>query len=111
MLLVHRGIRIIRHLPRGINQGRDLAYSLDTHVTQGGICYRVLGIKTKGEACVMCLIQCISREEQARGAVFKGQDSHVCLEVVSSGAEVAIDEQAALPLVLCCRSMVAKAIK
>ena len=58
MLLVHRGIRIIRmefkHLRRDINQARDLVSSLDAHVTQGGLCYRVLGIKTKGEDCVKC---------------------------------------------------------
>ena len=45
------------------------------------------------------------------GAMFKGQNSHVCLEAVSSGAEVAVDGPGALPLHLCCISMVAKAIK
>ena len=43
--------------------------------------------------------------------MFKGQDSHVCLETVSSGAEVVVDGPGALPLLLCCRSMVAKVIK
>ena len=38
----------------GINQARDLVSSLDAHVTQVGLCYRVLGIKTKGEDCVKC---------------------------------------------------------
>ena len=41
-------------LPRGINQARDVVSSLDAHVTCGGLCYRVLGIKTKGEDCVKC---------------------------------------------------------
>ena len=43
--------------------------------------------------------------------MFEGQDSSVRLEAVSSGAEVAVDGPGALPLLLCCRSMVAKAIK
>ena len=42
--------------------------------------------------------------------MFKGQDSRMGLEAVSSGAEVAVDGPGALPLLLCCRSMVAKAI-
>ena len=41
--------------------------------------------------------------------MFKVQDSRVGLEAVSCGAEVAVDGPGALPL-LCCRSMVAKAI-
>ena len=45
MLLVHRGI---------CSRARDLVPSLDAHVTQGGLCCRVLGIKTKGEDCVKC---------------------------------------------------------
>ena len=32
-----------------INQARDFVSSLDAHVTQGGLYYRVLGIKTRGE--------------------------------------------------------------
>ena len=46
------------------------------------------------------------------GALFKGQDSRVCLQAVSSGAEVEVDgpDGGALSL-LCCRSVVAKAIK
>ena len=58
MLVVHKGIcsKDVRGklLPRGINQARDLVSSLDDHVTWGGLCYRVLGIKTKGEDCVKC---------------------------------------------------------
>ena len=42
--------------------------------------------------------------------MFKGQDSRVCLEAVSSEAELAVDRPGALPLLLCCRSVVAKAI-
>ena len=41
-------------LPQRINQARGLVSSLDAHVTQGGLCYRVLGIKTRGEGCVKC---------------------------------------------------------
>ena len=40
--------------------------------------------------------------------MFKGQDSRVHLEAVLSGAEMAVDGPDALPLLLCCRSMVAK---
>ena len=43
--------------------------------------------------------------------MFKGQDSCVCLETMSSGAEVIVDGPGALPLLLCCRSMVAKEIQ
>ena len=42
--------------------------------------------------------------------MIKGRDSRVGLEGVSSGAEVAVDGPGALPLLLCYRSMVAKAI-
>ena len=31
-------------LPQGIHLASDLFSSLDAHVTQGGLCYRVLGI-------------------------------------------------------------------
>ena len=55
MLVVHKGIcskdvrgRLLR---QGINQARDLVSSLDAW---GGLCYRVLGIKTKGEDFVKC---------------------------------------------------------
>ena len=62
MLVVHKGtfevkmFRIVRGklLPQGINQARDLVSRLDAHVTWGDLCYRVLGIKTKGEDCVKC---------------------------------------------------------
>ena len=33
--------------------------------------------------------------------MFKGQDSCVCLEAVSSGAEVVVDGPGAIPLLLC----------
>ena len=56
MLVVHKGIcsKDVRGklLPRRTNQARDLVSSLDAHVTWGGLCYGVLGIKTKGEDCV-----------------------------------------------------------
>ena len=96
----------------GDQSGQGLGSSLDAHVAQGGLCYRVLGIKTKGEDCVKCPDPMyLTRQELVCGALFKGQDSHVCLEAVSSGAEVAVDEPGALPLLLCCRSVVAKGIK
>ena len=53
MLLVFR-IIWVEASTSGINQARDLVSSLDAYVTQGGLCYRVLGIKTKGEDCVKC---------------------------------------------------------
>ena len=40
--------------PWGMNWARGLIPSLDAHVTQGGLCCRVLGVKTKGEDCVKC---------------------------------------------------------
>ena len=43
--------------------------------------------------------------------MFKEQDSRMRLKAVYSGAEVAVDGPGALPLLLCCRSMVAKVIK
>ena len=47
--------RIIRvGVPTSGDQARDLVSSLDAHVTQGGLCHRVLGIKIKGEDCVKC---------------------------------------------------------
>ena len=54
MLLVHRGIGGSIYLGGSIRPCRDLVSSLDAHVTQGGLCYRVLGIMTKGEDCVKC---------------------------------------------------------
>ena len=55
-MLVHRGNRIVsgKLLPQGINQASALVSSLDAHVTWGGLCYRILGNKTKGEDCVKC---------------------------------------------------------
>ena len=97
MLLVHsyqnnRGGNTYIH--RGINQARDLVSSLDAHVTQGGLCYRVLQIKTKGEDCVKSPDPMyLTRQELVWGAMFKEQDSQVCLEAMSSGAEMAVDGQ------------------
>ena len=59
------------------------------------------------------MIQCISRDRSwfgGGGAMFKGQDSHMGLEAVSSGAEMAVDRPGAVPLLFCCRSMLAKVI-
>ena len=97
----------------GDQSGQGLSfYSLDAHVNQGGLCYRVLGIKTKGEDCVKCPDPMyLTRQELVWEAVFKGQDSRMCLKAVSSGAEVAEDGPGALPLLCCCRSVVDKAIK
>ena len=59
----------------------------------------VLGIKTRGEDCVTCPDPMyLTRQEL--GAMFKGQDSRMHLEPVSSGAEVGIDGPGALPLLL-----------
>ena len=72
-----------------LGQARDLVSSQDAHVTWGS---QIMGIKTKGEDYVNSPIQCISQDRSwFLGAMFKGQDSHVCLEAVSSGAEVAVD--------------------
>ena len=50
----------------------------------------------------------LMRQELVWGAMFKGQDSHMGLKAVSSGAEMAVDRPSAVPLLLCCRSMLAK---
>ena len=63
-------------------------------------------LRPKGRTVLSALIQCISRDRSWLG----GQDSRVGLEAVPSGAEVAVDGPGALPLLLCCRSMVAKVI-
>ena len=65
-------------------------------------------LKPKG---LSVLIQCISRDRSwFGGAMFKEQDSHMGLEAVSSRAEMIIDRPGAVPLLLCCRSMLAKVI-
>ena len=80
--------------------------SLDAHVNFGGLCYRVLRIKTKGEDCVKCPDPMyLPRYELVLGEMFKGQDSRVHLEAGSSEAEMAVDGLGALPLLLCCRSI------
>ena len=85
--------------------------SLDAHVTQGALCYRVLGIKTKGKDCVKCPNPVyLTRQELIWGAKFKRQDCRVRLKAESSGAEMVVDGADALLLLLCCRCMVAKAI-
>ena len=85
--------------------------SLDAHVTQEALCYRVLGIKTKGKDCVKCPnLVFLTRQELIWGAKFKRQDCHVRLKAVSSRAKMAVDGPDGLPLLLCCRCMVAKAI-
>ena len=59
-VFVVKMFRIVRGklLPQGINQARDLVSSLDAHVlTWGGLCCRVMGIKTKGRTVLSALIQ------------------------------------------------------
>ena len=78
-------------------------HSLDAHVTQGALCYRVLGIKTKGKDCVKCPNPVyLVRQELILGAKFKRQDCRVLLKAESSRAEMAVDGPDALPLLLCC---------
>ena len=65
-------------------------------------------LRPKGRTVLSALIQCISGDRSwLWGQCSRGS---VGLDAVSSGAEVAVDGPGALPLLLCCRSMVAKAI-
>ena len=108
LLLVHRsGIGGSNYLGESIMPGTwFLAQMLMLLMLQS------MGIKTRGKDCVKCPHPMyVTKQELVWGAVFKGQDSRVQLKAVSSGAEVAIDGPGALPLLLCCRSVVAKAIK